>query len=260
MTAFSMKKALLALTAMATAAAAVPAQAGGPRPYYGYGTHVSVGWSSGHAYRGHYKRPNYYHGSRHYRRHHKRGLSGGEAALLAAGIIGGVILIDSAIERENRRYAYEPRYAPPPRGDHYYRRDDRPTPYDDGPYGDDYDGYDDFGEDGLEDDLLGGDFRGGDDRGETYRAAPRTGRQLAGGRYNYGAAYNDCKAETRAAAGDAGLFVALPAKPGRIQPIDDGAAVRFTADYLAQDRGGGEWRRTMVCEADEGGVRFLELV
>ena len=242
--AFTLKKALLSAAAAAMAAGALaPAAAAGG--YHGRGHHAHAGWGHYKAPR-HYKRPKYYHGSRHYRRrHHRGGLSGGEAALLAAGIIGGIILIDQAIENDRRRDAYDPYYAPPRRDDFYYRRDDRApapaAPYDD--YDRDY-------EDDLDEDLLGGGY----DERYDGRSSPAYAAD-----YNYGAAYNDCKAETRAAADAAGVIVALPAKPQRIQPIEDGTAVRFVADYLAQGRGG-EWRRTMVCEADESGVRFLELV
>ncbi len=226
----SLKKSLLSAAAAAMAlGSAAPAFADGGGHHGRHGYHGHGGYH--HAYKRHHH-GRYYYGSRHYR--HGRGhLSGAEAAFIALGIVGGVVLIDRALEREQNRYAYEPRYAPPPR-DSYYRRDDRPL------YDDELDG--DFGDDGADDGALDG---------AGYRAGES--------RYNYGAAYNDCKAETRDAARDSGVIVSLPAKPQRIQPIDNGAAVRFTADYIAQD-GRGEWRRTMVCEADENGVRFLELV
>lgn len=229
----SLRKSILVATAAAMAVgAAAPASAGGRY----HGGHYAYG--GGHHYGKHHyakHRGGYYYGSRHYRHRHGGHLSGGEAALLALGIVGGVVLIDRALERD--RYASDPYYsAPPPRD--YYRRDDRaPQIYRD-------DGYDGRYDDSYSDD---GELLGGEDYGYSEQ------------RYNYGAAYNDCKAETRQAATDAGVIVSLPAKPDRIIEIDDGAAVRFTANYVASDRGG-EYRRTMVCEADEGGVRFLELV
>jgi hypothetical protein len=237
------KKSTLVLAAIAMAFAPLaPAFAGG-RHHNGHSG--SRHYASGHHYSGHhysgrqYYGGGHYYGSRHYRgRHHHGGLSGGEAALLAAGIIGGVILIDRALENDrDRAYAdsYDPyrgdRYVSrEPSRDFYYRRDDRA-------YGA---GDDDFSDNrALEGELAGG------------------GQSGAG--YNYGAAYNDCKAETRDAAGDSGLLVALPARPRVIDPIDDGAAVRFTADILARDINGAEYRRVMTCEADSEGVRFLEL-
>lgn len=237
MGAISLKKVSLAAAAAALAlGAALPAQAGGGHRHGGYhgGGHRNVvvvhhGW--GH---GHYKpRRHYYYGH-----HHRGGLSGAEAGVIAAAIIGGAILIDSANDRAryddryyggyDARYPAPSRYSPPPRyssgpaDDYYYRRDESGA----------VSSRDDYGLEGGGDNLS----------------------------YNYGAAYNDCKAETRAAADQGGLFVALPAKPQQIVPIDDGAAVRFTADFIANDRRGIEVRKTMVCEADLEGVRFLELV
>lgn len=220
----SLKKSLLSAAAAAMAlGSAAPAFADGGRHHGHHGSSRHH-----HVYKP-YHHSRHYYGSHHYRGHRGH-LSSAEAAFIALGIVGGVVLIDRALEREQNRYAYEPRYAPPPR-DSYYRRDDRPL-YSDDDLDDDF--YDDGALDGA-----------GDQKGES--------------RYNYGAAYNDCKAETRDAARESGVIISLPAKPRRIQPIDDGAAVRFTADYLAQDARG-EWRRTMVCEADENGVRYLELV
>ncbi len=234
----SLKKSLLAAAAAAmTIGSIAPASAGG-RYHGGHGYGHHGGYYGGHyAYGGH---GGYYYGSRHYRHSHGHGhLSGGEAALIALGIVGGVVLIDRALERD--RYASDPYYSSPPPRDDYYRRDDRAAPP---VYRDEDSRFDD----GDDEELLGSD---------DY--VENSGVQ-GGQRYNYGAAYNDCKAETREAARDAGVIVSLPAKPDRIRQIDNGAAVRFTADYVATDRRGGEFRRTMVCEADSGGVRFLELV
>lgn len=239
MGAISLKKFCLSAAAAALAlGAALPAEAGGRHHGRGHGYDRHHGW--GH---GHYKpRRHYYYG--HHR--HRGGLSGAEAGVIAAAIIGGAILIDAASDRASyddryddryyggydARYPAPSRYAAPrygsgPADDYYYRRDDSGSAYQDRPaYEDDY---------GLE---------GG---GDNFS-------------YNYGAAYNDCKAETRAAASQGGLFVALPAKPQQITPVDDGAAVRFTANFIANDRSGVEVRKTMVCEADLEGVRFLELV
>ncbi len=238
----TLKKLSLSAAAAALALGALaPAQAGGGHRHGGYHGHhkkvvvVHHGW--GHGY---YKpRGRYYYGHHHHHHHHRGGLSGAEAGVIAAAIIGGAILIDAANDRNRyddryyggydarypapSRYPAPPRYNSGPADDFYYRRDDSG-------YAQSYE--DDYGLEG---------------------AGPNVS-------YNYGAAYNDCKAETRAAADQGGLFVALPAKPRQITPIDDGAAVRFTADFIANDRSGVEVRKTMVCEADLEGVRFLELV
>ena len=255
----SLKNAALAAAALATAFGGVaPAYAGG-----GHGSRHGYHGSrpSYHAYH-HPQRYNgrYYYGSRPYRSyHHRRGLSGGEAALIAAGIIGGIILIDRAMEAEAYdRYSddrYNDRYNDPyydrryqQYGDGYgsgrdfsYRRDER---YGSGGYDDRSDGRYDDRSDGYDDDLAGG---------RSYADAG------SGSSYNYGAAYNDCKAETRDAAGDSGVIVALPSKPRVIDPIDGGEAVRFKADVIARDFQGVEYRRVMTCEADAQGVRFLEI-
>ncbi|HXI87720.1 MAG TPA: hypothetical protein VNH64_09690 [Parvularculaceae bacterium] len=250
-----LKKSLMSAAAAAMAlGAALPASADGYHGRYHGGYRGHVGYYGHYGRYGHYGYyPRYYYGSHHYRYHH--GLSGGEAALLTVGILGGIVLIDRALEesRASNAYYYNNSYpptgyygqsyappvygradAPPPRDDFYYRRDDRaPAPSDD-----------------QSDEDAGGQLLGADS----------DGGQSA---YNYGAAYNDCKAETRQAATDGGLIVSLPAKPQRITPVEDGAAVRFEADFVASTlRGGasGDVRRTMVCEADANGVRYLELI
>jgi len=254
----SVKKSLLALAAVCLAfAPAAPAFArgghhggghhdGGHRGghhgggHHGYGGYGYGGSGYGHGGYG-YSSHDYYYGSYGYRHHgrHHGGLSDGEAVLLAAGIIGGVILIDRAIENDRAQGGYysggydpgyDRGYASAPSRDFSYRRGERT-------YGGDDSGFEDNG--ALEGELAGG--------------------EPASGGYNYGAAYNDCKAETRNAARDSGVLVALPARPRAIDPIDDGAGVRFTADVIATGVGGAEYRRVMTCEADKGGVRFLEL-
>lgn len=265
----SLKKSLLALAAVCLAVApAAPALAGGGHHggghhgghhgdghhdgghhgghhgggHYGYGGYGYGGYGYGHGGYG-YSSHDYYYGSYgyshhdHHDHHDHHGHHGHDGALIAAGIIGGAILIDGALDREQERSyyrRYDPDYgrshASPPSRDFYYRRGERS-----------YDGGDEFEDNrALEDELAGGGA-------------------ASGTRYNYGAAYNDCKAETRDAARDSGLLVALPARPRGIDPIDDGAAVRFTADVIASDVSGAEYRRIMTCEADKGGVRFLEL-
>lgn len=223
---------------------------GGHYGYGGYGYGGSGYGGSGYGHGGYgYSSHDYYYGSYGYRHHggHRGrhgdrhgGLSDGQAVLLAAGIIGGAILIDRAIENDRARDGYysggydpgyDRGYGPAPSRDFSYRRDERT-----------YDGDDNGFEDNR---ALEGELAGGE--------------PASGARYNYGAAYNDCKAETRDAARDSGVLVALPARPRAIDPIDDGAGVRFTADVIATGVGGAQYRRVMTCEADKGGVRFLEL-
>jgi hypothetical protein len=236
-----MRKILMAGAAVLVAAAGItPAAAGGGHGHgYGHSKH-GHGYDSGYwrydGYRGAWG-GDYYGDHRHYRyKRHHGGLSGAEAGLIAAGIVGLAIVLDSASDRRgydgyDRRYdydrydrRYDDRYDRSGRDDFYYRRDDRR-------------GYDDRYS--LDDRLLGG------------RAAP--------GDYNYGAAYNDCKAETRDAARREGLTVGLPAKPDDIDAIEGGEAVRFVTKFQMQDRGRA-FTQTMVCEVDSDGVRFLELV
>lgn len=250
---------LTAAAALVGSGLAAPAYAGGGHGrgghhgaygYYGYGPGYYAPSYYGHDWRpGRHK--GYWRGDGHHRhyRYHRGGLSGAEAGLIAAGIVGAAILIDSANDRardrayRDRDYGYggDPYYGGRYDGrygggradsDFYYRRDGRRLSDRE---------WDDFADDPLDRRLDG----------RTPRAAP--------GDYNYGAAYNDCKAETRAAARDEGLTVGLPARPDRIDRIEGGAAVRFVTEFRVEDRGRGG-RQTMVCEADAEGVRFIELV
>lgn len=231
-----------AAAALAALSVAAPAAAGGGHGHSHGGFDKHGDW--GHhgswrydGYRGAWRSDRHY--GHHYRfKRHRGGLSGAEAGLIAAGIVGAAILIDSASDRRG----YDDRY------------DDRYDRY--GGY-DIYDGYDRTSRDGF--------YYRRDDRG--YAGADRDDpldRDLAGGRaapgeYNYGAAYNDCKAEAREAARREGLSVNLPARPEDIRSLDEGEAVRFVTRFEMQDRGR-TTRQTMVCEADGAGVRFLELV
>lgn len=187
--------------------------------------------------------------------HHRRGhISAGEGALIAAGIIGGVILIDRALDNRdrhddrvyddnNRRGAVD--------DDYYYRRDDRP--YDSRSADWDHDGrdyndrpadenYRSAGSDREIDDALLGDNRQGG-------ASPTV---LAD------AAFRDCIAETRGAAGAGGMNVAMPGAPTEVERLADGS-VRMTAQFRASNPRGESWTRRFVCEADDQGVRFLQV-
>ncbi len=249
----------LVAAAMSTAALApAPAFAGGRDRYYdNYGRHYD------YSYRNDYGRHRGYSDYRHRRRGH---ISAGEGALIAAGIIGGVILIDRALDSGNRsgdrryddrRYddrRYDGRYD---RGyddrrdrrgaiddDYYYQRDDRP--YDDRPRGGRDEDYRSAGSDrDIDDILLGDDDRRLDSRAD-LRAIPAD------------AAFRECVAETRGAAGAGGMSVAMPGAPTEVERLADGS-VRMTAQFRASNPRGESWTRRFVCEADDQGVRFLQV-
>jgi hypothetical protein len=213
----------------------------------------------------HYQPRHYSYGYHHpryrnyayYDYHRHRGhISGGEAALIAAGIIGGVILIDRALDNRDRyddRYYSDRRYDDRSRrgafdDDYYYQRDDRPY---EGRRADwDYDGRD-FSDsrsrerlsnarEDLDDELLGDNGRGG---------RPTV---LAD------AAFRECVAETRGAAGAGGMNVAMPGAPTEVERLADGS-VRMTAQFRASNARGETWTRRFVCETDDQGVRFLQV-
>lgn len=239
------RKALISATALATASTmfAGPAFAGGRH--------------GGHYYRPHHYDYGYYPAYRHHNyygyRHHRRGhISAGEGALIAAGIIGGVILIDRALSDrdrydryDDRRYdrRYDDRYER--RGafndDYYYQRDSRDydSDRDDDRYVSRPDAADLRSESELDDRLLGEE-----------RSGART--VLAD------AAFRECVAETRGAAGAGGMSVAMPGAPTEVEQLADGS-VRMTAQFRASNPRGESWTRRFVCEADEQGVRFLQV-
>lgn len=211
--------------------------------------HYSYGYSYG--YGSHYGNYGYY--GRH---RHGGHISGGEAALIAAGIIGGVILIDRALDNRDRyddRYYFDRRYDSRTRrgafdDDYYYQRDDRP--YEDRRADWEYDGRN-FNDDrsgarvstargDLDDELLGDNARG-----------PRPAI-LAD------AAFRECVAETRGAAGAGGMNVAMPGAPTEVERLADGS-VRMTAQFRASNARGESWTRRFVCETDDQGVRFLQV-
>jgi hypothetical protein len=252
------KAALLAVAAMAVAGASTPAFAGG-RHYGGYGGYYAGHGNFGHGYYGRgYYRPRYY-GGGHYGRGHYRGrggLSGGEAALIAVGIIGGAILIDRALD--DRRDRYDDRYYDDRRyrdrdyddrrragafdDEYYYQRDSRPYEYDD-----------EIRSARAEDVERGPAFDAGEP--ELLGGEPRSGSI---DRVAVNAAFRECVAETRGAAGAGGLTVAMPGAPTDIETLADGS-VRMVAQFRASNARGEEWTRRFVCEADERGVRFLQV-
>lgn len=252
------RKALLSAAALATAAfVPAPAFAGGYGGYYDRSHHRSYYGGAHYRDYGNYRHRGYY-GRGRGRGH----LSGGEAALIAAGIIGGVILIDRALDDrrdrdrydynyDRRRYddRYDRRYDDRDRrgafdDDYYYQRDER---YDGADYGRYEDRYDDGARaaragDDIDDALLG-------DTDDRRGARPAV---LAD------AAFRECVAETRGAAGAGGMNVAMPGAPTEIQELADGS-VRMTAQFRASNARGDTWTRRFVCEADESGVRFLQV-
>jgi hypothetical protein len=255
-------KALLAGLALATAmgGVATPAFAGGG--HHGDRHH----YRHGNVYYGapRYYRPAYGHRYRNYHRH-RGGVSGGEAALIAAGIIGGIILIDRANDRRDAyaRYDYYDRYdAPRQRGawddDYYYRRDgrvyDRRAEYQpryDERYEDDYAQDDRRSEPAIEVDEDDYGLAGSP---EDLRA-PRV--VTAGGDYPR-QAFLECAAETRGAIGAGGMMSAFPDQPTEVETLADGT-IRMTTLFTAQNERGQNFRRSMICEADDRGVALLEI-
>ena len=239
-------------------AAALGVAAAAPAPAFARGGHGGGhgGHHSGHhgysygAY-GHYGSYGHYRPYRNYDyynyRHHRRGhISAGEGALIAAGIIGGVILIDRALDNrdDDRRYddrRYDDRNRRGAFDDGYfYQRDDRP--------------YDDRSADWRYD---GRDFNDG-------RAA-RSDRDIDGALLGddrpavlADAAFRECVAETRGAAGAGGMSVAMPGAPTEVERLADGS-VRMTAQFRASNPRGESWTRRFVCETDDRGVRFLQV-
>lgn len=217
---------------------------GGHGGYHYTPRHYSYNYGYGYGYRPYY---NY--------RHHRSGhISAGEGALIAAGIIGGVILIDRALDNrdryDDRRYDsrdYDRRYDDRDRrgafdDDYYYQRDSRPY---EGRRADwDYDGraFD-------------------DDRAGAARSAELDGELLGDGARPTvlaDAAFRECVAETRGAAGAGGMSVAMPGAPTEVERLADGS-VRMTAQFRASNPRGESWTRRFVCEADDQGVRFLQV-
>lgn len=238
------KQTLLIGAALGLALAPLPASAGGRGHYGAYGRGHYVG---GYYRYDHYRSP--YYGNRYYGyRHRHRGLSGGEAALIAAGIIGGAILIDRAFD--DRRDRYDPY-----EDDRRYRRSR--GAFDDGAYYRRDDRSDDDSR--VRDDGRASSARFEDDDADEARLAG--GRVVAQSRpltASLQAAWRGCVAETRGAAGAGGMIVAAPSEPERIENFADGGA-RMTARFRAENRRGESFVREIACEADETGVAFLEV-
>jgi len=239
----SVRAAVLGLAAVSLTALATPAYAGG-KGYYG-GDYYSGGYYAGggrYYDRGHHGGG--YGGNRYYRG--RGGISGGEAALIGLGIIGGAILIDRALDDrryddrryDDRRYddrRYDDRYdrrAGAADDDYYYyQRDARPYEDDNRVRSARDDG------DASEADLLGAG---------------------SAGSVAVNAAFRECVAETRGAAGAGGLQVAMPGVPTEVETLADGS-VRMTAQFRATNGRGQDFTRRFVCEADDRGVRFLQV-
>ncbi len=228
----------------------------------------------GYKYGGYHGAKYGYGGKHHYGRKHRRGkLSGGEAALIAAGIIGGVILIDQALENSKA-----PRRAP------YHR------PYNGyDPYYQDYSYSSDWGIADQERRALAEERRKlaeerrklFEERRRLENARVRKSAPVGGGATDndlddlllggeviaphqsadpiVSNAYVACASETRMAADAGGLLVAMPGTPGAVAPIA-GGAYRITADFTAQQPSGEQVRRTMQCDADDQGILRLEIL
>ncbi|MEM9706521.1 MAG: hypothetical protein AAF850_10655 [Pseudomonadota bacterium] len=132
-----------------------------------------------------------------------------------------------------------------------------------------------FEDDRFEDDLPPIDGRS--IRRAPINPAPDTGSRAPGGREDpfdreideqllggpepafIRSAFNACAQETRAAAAAGSVLIALPAAPDTADQAD-GAGVAMTARFTAQDGAGATIQRTMRCEVDAEGVRFLEII
>lgn len=239
-----LRKALISATAFATASTifAAPAVAGGRH--------------GGHHYRPHHYDYGYYPAYRHHNyygyRHHRRGhISAGEGALIAAGIVGGVILIDRALSDrdryddryDDRRYDHRDDRRGAFNDDYYYQRDSR-----------DYDRDRDYDRYVSRPDAA--DLRSGSDLDDRLLGEERSG--VRGATVLADAAFRECVAETRGAAGAGGMSVAMPGAPTEVEQLADGS-VRMTAQFRASNPRGESWTRRFVCEADEQGVRFLQV-
>lgn len=251
-------KALLLAMAVSLAAVSTPAFAGGGY-YYGHGRHFDRGFHGGYGYYGarHFG-PRYYGHGRYGRGYYRGrgGLSGGEAALIALGVVGGAILIDRALDDRRDRFddrygddrRYRDRYGDDRRragafdDDYYYQRDGRP-------YDDDREIRSARGADLPRDDI----FAAGEP--ELLGGEPQSGSL---DRVAVNAAFRECVAETRGAAGAGGLTVAMPGAPTDVETLADGS-VRMVAQFRASNARGQEWSRRFVCEADDRGVRFLQV-
>ena len=295
---------LAAALAMGAGAVLVPSQAAASgRHHYGvsyhYGGHYKHGGYSkysgyrgakghygyGHHHKGHYRK------GRHKGHYKHGGLSGAEAALIAAGIIGGVILIDQAIENSKAPKPYYGAYGYNGR-DRYYRQY-RPYygAYDYGTYGDAPISDGDWGAVDEERLALAEERRKlAEERRKlneerrrlenartgrgTKGTSPSRGRAddalddlLLGGEEtaSQGAnpllrrAFAACSAETRLAANTGQVMVALPSAPNAVEALP-GGAYRLTADFTAQQTNGVQLRRTMQCDADDKGILRLEIL
>lgn len=233
------------LALLAAAIAAPPAFADyGRGHYYGRYKHDHVRFKHARHYNGYYAP---YRGGYYYHDYGRRRgrISGGEAALIAAGVIGGVILIDQALDANERRSDADRYY-----DDRYYaRRGDR---YRSDPYyrRDEHDAYD-----AGRRDRDAGDRAFAGEEGEDYGlAGGRSGENDRGGAQ---LAFRECVAEARGAASAGGLSASFPNEPLLVE--EKGAGWRLEARFRATNPRGDSWVRRMICEADESAVRFLQI-
>ena len=299
----SIKNCLIGISTLAmTIAGSAPAYAGSSSAVsvsFGssYGHHVGYSRHRHHYYGGHSAYRSGYHGGRHHRGYrHKRhhGLSGGEAALIAAGIIGGVILIDRAIENSERRHdGYYDRGYASGRSYPYYRnsgyrnesahardRDwerleherrrleaDRRRLDDEWerlerqtgaarPYEDNYD-------ETFEQEDIQRRAREG-----AQQSAPAPipqgddlDKQLLGGPEAklIRTGYSACADEARQAAMAGRLMAAMPADPSEVKELDNGVYL-IRARFTVQEQFGDQHRKVLECEVDHVGVRFLKII
>jgi len=195
-----------------------------------------------------YGGPGFFYGNRFYR----RGFGAGDAALLAAGVIGGAILIDNAFDRSEARYTrYDAGTIPNRQGTRSRSTipslNGRPLPaerdFDEAPL-------DDRGADGIPP-LEGGAVDGADVGEEIAALGPLDG--------NYLDAYRLCTNELRDRLGRQGVRVAVPSDP------QDGGSIaggvwRLETEFTMRTASGASYLKRMTCEADETTVGYLEIV
>lgn len=232
--------AAIAVGAAFALGAPTPAHAGGNGYYGGYYGGYHGGYKHGYYGRRHH---------RHHRRHYRRG-GGGDAALIALGVIGGAIILNEYADSRARQRAYDERYyraRRPYNGGYYESRR---------PYYDDYDrSYD-----------SGRAYAPSERPLETAPTTPSGGDELdtvldgganEAGRISVAEAYQACLRRVRTALSERGFIVSAPYEP---ETADDlGGSWKMTATLMTQ-RGAEDTSRAMYCEADAERVYLVELI
>ena len=252
------KASLFAAVAVTTAVASMPALAGGS-VFYSSGGHGVYGggyYASGYSGRGfrgaRFSNRRGFNNRRGFgRRSYRRG--GGDAALIALGVIGGAIILNEVIEEDrrrdvesDRRYRDEGRYRryDPNYDRYYYQRGYSQASADDFRGDEPSSTAQQSERGGLEDELLGGEAIDNNRAGDVG--------------FSVQAAYAECAHEARDAASRNRQFIVLPGEPTIVEPVGSDM-VRMTARLTAQDQRGRQFLSTLTCEADAERITFLQL-